>query len=261
MSATTLAEVFTRLHKTRRKALIPFLPAGDPSIDATVNHARTLIQAGATILEIGFPYSDPIADGPVIQAAYTRALAKGIHVDDVFACAAKIHAESPEVPLVGMTSFALIHRRQPETFLTAAKNAGMAGLIVPDLPVEEASSLVTACAAHKLDLVQLVTPTTSEERMRTIVKTATGFVYVVSVTGITGTRADLPTELLEQLTRLRRETTLPLCVGFGVSRAEHAQMLREHVEGVIVGSAFVRLIEQGAELGPLAKELLAGLGG
>ncbi|HZY88161.1 MAG TPA: tryptophan synthase subunit alpha [Gemmataceae bacterium] len=252
--------LFGRLRSEGRKAFIPFLTAGDPSAAATVQVARSLPARGAGLLEIGFPYSDPIADGPVIQASYTRALDRGVRLDDVFACAKEISA-APEyaggrVPVVGMVSYSLVHRRGPERFLDRAIAAGLSGAIVPDLPVEESTALARLAAARDFKLVQLVTPTTPRERARQIVALSTGFVYCVSVAGITGERDRLPSELLEQLSWLRKETDLPLCVGFGVSRPEHVRMLREVADGVIVGSALVRLLE-GADGDKLPKAAAA----
>ncbi len=239
--------VFQSLRRQGRKAFIPFLTAGDPDTAATVQLARVVARSGASLLEIGFPYSDPIADGPVIQASYTRVLERGLRLDDVFACARDI-ARAPEfaggrVPLVAMTSYSLIHRRGPEDFLRMAAEAGFSGAIVPDLPVEESAALERLAAGSDFKLVQLVTPTTPRERARDISRRSTGFLYCVSVAGITGERDRLPEELLDQLTWLRRQTDLPLCVGFGVSRPEHVRMLREVADGVIVGSALVRLVE------------------
>jgi tryptophan synthase alpha chain len=239
--------LFQRLRTEKRRAFIAFLTAGDPDAAATVRAARSLASAGANLIEIGFPYSDPIADGPVIQASYTRALDHGIRLDDVFACARQI-AAAPEfadrkVPLVGMVSYSLIHRRGPEKFLSQAQAAGFSGLIVPDLPLEESAGLAALAAARDCKLIQLVTPTTARDRARRIVQQSTGFVYCVSITGITGERARLPEELHEQLTWLRTQTELPLCVGFGISRPEHVRMLRDVADGVIVGSALVRRLE------------------
>lgn len=259
-----LDATFAALRSAGKKAFIPFLSAGDPDIGATPALAKALIDAGANVLEIGFPYSDPIADGPVIQASYTRALAKKLTLDQVFAAAKAIHEQSPDVPLVGMTSFSLIHRRGPERFLDQAKASGFSGLIVPDLPLEESAPLRPLAAQRGLKLIQLVTPTTPSARAEQIVKASTGFVYCVSVTGITGERVELPPALLEQLAWLRTRTALPLCVGFGISRPEHVRLLRDHCDGVIVGSALVRLLEppEGAaeRLGKLARSLAEALG-
>jgi tryptophan synthase alpha chain len=264
--------LFQRLRSSKRKAFIPFLTAGDPDADATVRFARALAGAGASLLEIGFPYSDPIADGPVIQASYTRALDRGQRLDDVFACARRI-ADAPEfaggaVPLVAMVSYSLIHRRGCETFLDQAQGSGFSGAIVPDLPLEESDLLGGLAASRDFKLIQLVTPTTPPSRAAEIAQRSTGFVYCVSVAGITGERDRLPDVLLDQLAWLRKQTKLPLCVGFGVSRPEHVRALRDVSDGVIVGSALVRKAEHvatmtvdaiAAVMAELARSLVAAL--
>jgi tryptophan synthase alpha chain len=262
--------VFGRLRAEGRKAFIPFLTAGDPDLAATLALARTVAARGANLVEIGFPYSDPIADGPVIQASYTRALGRGLKLDDLFACVGRI-AAAPEfaggrTPLVAMTSYTLVDRRGPEWFLDEARARGFSGAIVPDLPFEESENLAQLAADRDFKLVHLVTPTTPRPRARDIAQRSTGFLYCVSVTGITGERAALPPELLEQLAWLRGQTTLPLCVGFGVSTPAHVRMLRDAADGVIVGSAIVRRVEQAAPLpevvasaGELVESLAAAL--
>lgn len=258
--------LFQRLRSQNRKAFIPFLTAGDPDLDATAQLARTLADRGADLLEIGFPYSDPIADGPVIQASYTRALERGVHVEDIFAAVRKFAV--PDTPLVAMVSYSLIHRQGAESFLERAAAAGFSGAIVPDLPMEESETLSRLAARCDFKLIQLVTPTTPRERARAIARHSSGFLYCVSVTGITGERDRLRPELLEQLAWLRRQTDLPLCVGFGISRPEHVRMVREVADGVIVGSAFVRHLEKagsqsldavGTAVGELAQALAAAL--
>jgi tryptophan synthase alpha chain len=240
-------QLFQRLRSEGRKAFIPFVTAGDPDLAATTELVRELAARGAHLIELGFPYSDPIADGPVIQASYSRALDRGLRLDDIFAWATQLTQSAPfadgRVPLAGMVSYALVHRRGPDEFLAAARSAGFSGLIVPDLPVEEAGQLARLAAARDLRLVLLVTPTTPRERALQIVRCSSGFVYCVSVTGITGERDRLPPQLLDQLAWLRGQTPLPLCVGFGISRPEHVRMLRDAVDGVIVGSALVRPLE------------------
>jgi tryptophan synthase alpha chain len=254
--------LFQRLRSEKRKAFIPFATAGDPDLGATLQVVQTLADCGASLIEIGFPYSDPIADGSVIQASYTRALNRGVRLDDVFGCVRRL-AEVPAlrsrgIPLVGMVSYSLVQHRGPERFLTQAQGAGLSGAIVPDLPVDEAAELSGLAAARDFKLIQLVTPTTPRDRAARIAKASTGFLYCVSVTGITGERDRLPEELLGQLAWLRQQTDLPLCAGFGISTPAHVQMLRAAVDGVIVGSALVRQLEQAGSR-PLA-ELVHDLG-
>jgi tryptophan synthase alpha chain len=264
--------LFDRLRREKRKAFIPFVTAGDPDPDGSVLVAKTLAANGAGLIEIGFPYSDPIADGPVIQASYTRALERGLRLDDVFGIARRIAAlpevKDRQIPLAAMTSYSLVHRRGADTFLKQAADAGISGAIVPDLPLEESEALARLAAARDFKLIQLVTPTTPRDRAAVISRRSTGFLYCVSVAGITGERDQLPPELLDQLAWLRTQTALPLCVGFGVSRPEHVRMLRDAADGVIVASALVRkleaagmrpLVEITAEITDLARSLAAAL--
>jgi tryptophan synthase alpha chain len=257
--------VFQRLRAEGRKALIPFLTAGDPNLDATAMLVRELSSRGASLIEIGFPYSDPLADGPVIQASYLRALEKGVRVSDILKCIREIEPNKQcGIPLVGMLSYSLILPRGPKVFLQQAQDAGLSGAIVPDLPIEEADSFAEIAKRRDFKLIHLVTPTTPRERAVQIAKLSTGFLYYVSVTGITGERDTLPDDLLRELTWLRGQTALPICVGFGISRPEQARMLREVVDGIIVGSAFVRKLEEAGrrpvqgiaqEIGELAASL------
>jgi len=260
--------VFLRLRREGRKAFMPFIAAGDPDLPGTTLLVRELVAAGASLIEIGFPYSDPIADGPVIQASYTRALAHKLKLDDIFGWAESVRETLQGVPLVGMVSYSLVHRRGATAFLDRARQVGFAGLIVPDLPIDEAESLSALTAERGLKLIHLVTPTTPPERAARIARLSTGFLYCVSITGITGERDRLPVQVLEQLQRLRSQTDLPLCVGFGVGKPEHVRMLRDHVDGLIVGSALVRKLEQAGkkpiegiarEVGELARSLVTAL--
>lgn len=244
--------LFARLRGQKRKAFMPFLTAADPNLSATTRLAQAIAAAGADLIEIGIPYSDPIADGPVIQASYTRALDRGFKINDLWNTLGN-WSSLPEftgdaVPRVAMASYSLIYRRGPETFIREAQAAGLSGAVVPDLPLEEAEEFSRRARNHDFKLILLVTPTTPPERAHRIAQCASGFLYVVSVSGITGERDRLPPELLTQLAWLRDQTDLPLCVGFGISRPEHVQMLREAADGVIVGSALVRTLEKGNEL-------------
>ncbi len=236
--------LFQRLRAAKRAAFMPFVTAGDPDITFTRELLPAVAEAGADLMEIGFPFSDPIADGPVIQASYTRALAQKLKLADVFAALRDTTARPGwSAPLVSMASYSLMFKMGPAAFIDAAKAAGVSGAVVPDVPVEEAEELSKLAADRDFKLVLLVTPTTSPQRAEKVVKACGGFVYVVSVVGITGAREALPSALREQLTRLRTMTDLPLCVGFGVSRPEHVRELKEIADGVIVGSAVVKKLE------------------
>jgi tryptophan synthase alpha chain len=239
--------LFEKLRARGQKAFIPFVTAGDPDLKTTDLLVQDLAQRGASLIELGFPYSDPIADGAVIQASYTRALNHGVRIDDIFTCASRLTSSAAltarGVPLVGMVSYSLVHHRGQERFIEQSLKAGLSGAIVPDLPIEEAELLAKLAGQRDFKLIQLVTPTTPRERAVRIAQISTGFLYCVSVTGITGERDKLPEELLGQITWLRGQTKLPLCVGFGISKPEHVRMLRDVVDGVIVGSALVRRLE------------------
>src|ERR1043166_202396 len=254
-SMNPIDTLFRDLRAAGRKAFIPFVTAGDPDLGTTTRLVSELARRGASLIEIGFPYSDPIADGSVIQASYTRALNGGVKIDDIFAAAKTWSAAN--VPLVAMVSYSLVHHRDPERFIAQAKAAGFSGAIVPDLPVDEAEELAKLAASAAFKLILLVTPTTPRQRAKRIAQLSTGFLYCVSVVGITGERAVLPADLTDQLRWLRTQTDLPLCVGFGISKPEHVRALRDFADGIIVGSALVRRLE---EIGPkTAEQVIADL--
>jgi tryptophan synthase alpha chain len=239
----TASDVFATAAEQGRMTFMPFVTAGDPDLTTTAQILEALSGAGADLIELGFPYSDPIADGPVIQASYTRALNAGITVDDIFQMMHDLATETMP-PVFGMVSFAIIFRYGLDRFLTNAAACGFRGLIIPDLPAEEAEECADLARQQGLDLVQLIAPTTTPARARRILAAARGFVYCISVAGTTGTRNELPAELSGQLAALRQQTELPLAVGFGISGPEHVAALEEVADGVIVGSAIVRLIAE-----------------
>ncbi|MEO6809252.1 MAG: tryptophan synthase subunit alpha [Isosphaeraceae bacterium] len=237
--------LFQRLRSEGRRALMPFITAGDPDLATTAALITELVARGAHMVEIGIPYSDPIADGPVITASYTRALNKGLTLGQTLSMLRTLRAETAAgplsvAPLVTMVSYAIVYRHGPERFVREAAEAGIDGLIVPDLPLEEAGDLARLVAAHDLRLTQLVTPTTPRDRALKIAATTTGFIYYVSVAGITGERTELPPDLAENVAWLRTQTGLPVCIGFGISRREHIRQLAPVADGLIVGSALVR---------------------
>jgi tryptophan synthase alpha chain len=238
---SSIDQLFAQLRQSGRKAFMPFITAGDPDLDFTAEVLRRLAARGCHLFELGFPYSDPIADGPVIQASYTRALEKGIKVAEILAMARRT-LPGLGVPTVAMVSYAIVNRQGPEQFVADAQAAGFAGAIVPDLLVEESGALAAICRRADFSLVQLVTPTTPRERALRIAEQSTGFLYYVSVTGITGERRELPRELIDNVGWLRDHTGLPICIGFGISQAEHVKRLAPVADGLIVGSAIVRRI-------------------
>jgi len=239
---TRIAAIFQQLKSQGRMAFMPFVTAGDPDMPTTSAVIRELADRGVDLIEVGFPYSDPIADGPVIQAAYTRALEKGLHVDDIFSEIESLdHEHLP--PLVAMVSYAIVFRIGLKPFVERATSAGFSGLIVPDLPGDESAEFAQIVQSHEMDLIQLIAPTTPPGRAEQILRSASGFVYCISVAGTTGVRIELPPELTDQLAWLRSQTDLPLAVGFGISRPDQVDGLRGLADGVIVGSAIVRQIE------------------
>ena len=247
MPPTTLDEMFTANRRRGRKALAPFVTAGDPDPETTLAVLEAIDRAGASLCELGVPYSDPIADGPVIQSSYTRALAAGMTIERLFALAAAATARV-RMPILAMTSYSLIFRRGIGRFVADARASGLAGLVVPDLPIEESDELDAACRSAGLSLVRLVTPTTPPERAEAIARRSTGFLYCVSVAGVTGARTALPEGLVERVEWLRTKTDVPILVGFGISSPEQARQVAAVADGVIVGSALVRHLAETASL-------------
>jgi len=236
-----ISEVFDTCSRESHMAFMPFVTAGDPDLATTASVLLALRDAGVDLIELGFPYSDPIADGPVIQASYTRALEKGITVDGIFSMMESLKDQQLP-PVLAMVSFAIIFRHGTEAFLTHAARSGFSGLIIPDLPADEADELSALSKTCGLDLVQLIAPTTTERRTKQILAASTGFLYCISVAGTTGVRQELPSELIDQLKSLRAQSRLPLAVGFGISSPEQVAALEGVADGVIVGSAIVRRI-------------------
>ena len=266
---SAIDKLFEQLRTQGRKAFMPFVTAGDPDLDFTEQLLRCLSRRGASLFEVGLPYSDPIADGPVIQASFTRALDRGVKLTDIFATLRRV-AQDIEAPMVTMGSYAIIHRHGLDAFVAEAIAAGVAGAIVPDLPVEESDALAEVCRREDFSLIQLIAPTTPPDRARRIVERTTGFVYFVSVTGITGERTELPPEIVDRVAWLREQTDLPICIGFGISRPEHVRMLAPVADGLIVGSAIVRRAAEASqrpredvlsEIDRYAAELLSALNG
>lgn len=237
-------ELFSQLRAKGEKALMPFFTAGDPDIGTTAALLDAVASAGANLCEVGVPYSDPIADGPVIQASYQRALDSGFRLHQVFDMGSRITAT---MPLVTMVSYAIVYRVGLGRYISMAKKAGYSGAIVPDLLVEEADEMAEACRAADFSLVQLVTPTTPRERQVRIAESSSGFLYYVSVTGITGERTELPPDLTDNVAWLREQTPLPICIGFGISSPETAARLAPVADGLIVGSAMVRRVAEAGD--------------
>jgi len=262
-----ISTLFNTLHAQQRKALMPFVTAGDPDLKFTAAVIKELVARGCHLCEVGIPYSDPIADGPVIQASYTRALEHKIKLADILKTLGEL-APQVAAPLVTMVSYAIVYRHGLEDYVADVRERGIAGLIVPDLPVEESAALAKICQTAGVSLIQLVTPTTPRERQIQIAETSTGFLYYVSVAGITGERTKLPPELVDNVGWLREQTDLPICIGFGISTPEHVKLLAPVADGLIVGSAIVRRVAAAAkrprdevlrDVGQYVGDLLAAL--
>jgi tryptophan synthase alpha chain len=235
---TRITACFQALRSRGEKALIPYLTAGDPNLETTFEALQVLDQSGADLIELGVPYSDPLADGPVIQAAATRALSRGVTLGAILQGLRRL---SLQAPLILFTYYNPIHQLGIPNFLHQLRQAGCAGLVVPDLPLEEAGSLRQAAQAEEIDLILLVAPTSPPERMRRIAQQSSGFVYLVSTTGVTGERATLEKRIPALLQQLRQQTPLPIGVGFGISTPDQArQIALWGADAAIVGSAFVQ---------------------
>ena len=234
--------------------LVAYMMAGHPNRKRSIEVGKKLASSGIAALEIGIPHSDPLADGPVIQRAGQAALEHGMSVAGALEVAAAVAGEG--VPVVLMTYINPILAHDPRRFAAEAAQAGVAGVIVPDLPVEESEPVAGWLRAASLDTIFMVAPTTSEDRMESICGRSSGFVYCVTVTGITGARKELPEGMKDLFTRVRRHTKLPVAAGFGISRPEHMKALRGLADAAVVGSAVVDAIDHGADPVPLIKELL-----
>jgi tryptophan synthase alpha chain len=232
-----------------RIALMPFIPAGYPDLATTAACITALQKAGATLIEIGFPFSDPIADGPTIQEAFTEALRKQLKVTDIFAMVSDLR-KTVSLPLVAMVSYSIVFRYGVQRFATDAKAAGFDGLILPDLPPPEAQKICQTVWDAGLETILLVAPTTIPTRRAEIARLSSGFVYYLSVAGITGERSQLPADLKQNVTDLKKSTDVPVCVGFGISTAAHVLELSALADGAIVGSAMVKRMKQHLNQGP-----------
>jgi tryptophan synthase alpha chain len=237
---TSVSSCFQSLRDRHQCALIPFITAGDPDLATTAQALIALDRAGADIIELGVPYSDPLADGPVIQAAATRALQSGVKLADVLAVVAKV---SPEIkaPIILFTYYNPILNLGIPEFLRRIVAAGVKGLVVPDLPLEESTTLLEPASLMGIEVIMLVAPTSPPDRMKAIAASAQGFVYLVSVTGVTGMREGMGSNVAGILNQLRSLTEKPIAVGFGISDSVQAKQIKElGADGVIVGSAMVK---------------------
>lgn len=230
------------------KAFIAFITCGDPDLETTAAAVRAAAANGADLIELGIPFSDPTAEGPVIQGANIRALKGGVTTDKIFALVKELRTDV-EIPLVFMTYANVIYSYGTEQFLAACHEIGIDGLILPDLPYEEKEEFLPACRKYGVDLISLIAPT-SENRISMIAKEAEGFLYIVSSLGVTGMRSEINTDLTSIVNIVRRNTDLPCAIGFGISTPEQARKMADISDGAIVGSAIIKLLEKHGKNAP-----------
>lgn len=255
MPDNRIDNTFASLAASGGKALMPYITAGYPDIETTARLLQAMPQAGASVIELGFPYSDPIADGPVIQESFNRALGAGLHVDDIFRQVASVR-DRVDAALIAMVSFSIVYRIGVERFIARAAESGFDGLIIPDLSLEEAPAIAEQTARAGLCLVMLAAPTSSPERFERFGRISQGFVYYIAVAGTTGERDQLPSDLVENVQRLREIGGKPVCVGFGVGKPEHVRTVCQVADGAIVGSAIVRRITAGIDAGDSSETIV-----
>jgi tryptophan synthase alpha chain len=243
-----LKKLFKTLAKQKRCGLIAYVTCGDPDVESTPRIVEALQRAGVDAIELGVPFSDPIADGPVIQAASQRSLERGTTTEHVFAIARRIRSRS-EIPLIAFSYVNPVMRFGPERFAKDAAAAGIDAVLFTDLPPEAAREIREICRRNGVATVFLLAPTSNEKRVAAIDHASDGFVYYVSTTGVTGTRRDLDPALVARLDEVRAGLRNPLAVGFGISQPEHYEALRDHCDAVVVGSAIVRAISEGDPAG------------
>lgn len=250
-----LENTFERLRSLGEKALIPFITAGDPDIETTEKLVLEMEKRGADIIELGLPFSDPLADGPVIQKSSQRALERGMNTSLFLEMVSRLRQRT-QVPLVVLTYYNPVFSYGEEKFVKDAARVGIDGVVIPDLPLEESRSLQSLTQKQGVDLIYLLTPTSTEERIRLTMERAQGFIYCVALTGVTGVRENISLKAEEMVNRFRKYTSLPLALGFGISTPQQAGMAAAFCDGVIVGSGIVRMVEKlGDNPGDLVKEV------
>jgi tryptophan synthase alpha chain len=254
-----LADTFSRARAERRSAFVGYVCAGDPDFETSLDVCRTLLRHGVDILELGVPFSDPLADGPTNQLAAQRALEAGMTGVKVFALVRKLRAEFPTAPLVFYTYYNLVFANGVDAYIREAKAAGVDGLLTLDLPPEEAGEVIDACKRHGVGTVFIVAPTTPDARIAKIAAATTGFIYYVSREGVTGVRADSAANIPEAVARIRACTQLPVAVGFGISTRQQVAQVAAHADGVVVGSALVNCIKDNLGFPAEIQERLAAV--
>jgi tryptophan synthase alpha chain len=249
-----ISQVFKKLKKKGRKAFIPYIMAGDPNLNASKRFISELEEAGADMIEIGVPFTDPLADGPTIQRASERALREGITLRKVLTFMEEIRPDI-KIPLILMTYYNPVFKYNTEMFVREATRVGVNGIIIPDLIPDEADELIYFTRRYGLDTIFLLAPTSTEDRIKKAVRASTAFIYYVSITGITGAELSLNRLMRETFSKIKKMTPKPVAVGFGISNPEEASEVASFADGVIVGSAIVRLISEGKDIKEFAKSL------
>lgn len=254
-----LQNCFDALKQAQKKALIPYLTAGDPNIDASLSFVHALVDAGADIIELGVPFSDPMADGPTIQLACERALAENTSLKDVLNLVAEFRQTNQETPVVLMGYLNPVEAMGYECFAKNAEQAGVDAVLLVDLPPEEALEVEPLFRKHNLDMIYLIAPTTTDERIEKMAKVGSGYVYYVSIKGVTGSAQIDFAEVEQNIKRIRNKIDLPVGVGFGIHNGETAAAVGQFADGVIVGSALIKCIEQNLDELPKAKANMQAL--
>jgi tryptophan synthase alpha chain len=249
-----ISQKFSQLRKNKQKAFIAYITAGDPNLSTTEQLVYAFEEAGVDIIELGVPFSDPMADGPTIQAASERALKHRVSLTNILDMVARIRKRS-QIPIALMTYYNPVFRFGDEKFTRTARESGVDGVIIPDLPPEEAGSLRLAAERHDIATIFFMAPTTTNERLKKTVKAATGFIYYVSLTGVTGARVELSKSIAGDIKRAKKLTDKPVCVGFGIATADHVRSVGKLADGVIVGSAIVKEIEKNSSKKDLVKNV------
>ncbi len=234
---------FYDLKNKKTPAFIPFITAGDPDLQTTKVLILEFEKRGADIIELGIPFSDPIADGPIIQASYYRALVRGVKVAHILDMVSELRKKSG-IPIVSMVSYSIVYKGGCQNFVEKAFKAGLDGLTIPDLPVEESDEIFEIAKKNDFKIVCFIAPTTTEQRMSLITQKSQGFLYYISVVGITGIRDRIPNDVVQNINKLKQMTNTPIVVGFGVSTPEHAKLIGRVADGVIVGSAIIKEVEK-----------------
>lgn len=240
-----IAQTFARCRAEKRATFMPFFTVGYPDLPTSIAAIEALVAAGADAIEVGIPFSDPLAEGPTIQHSSQIALENGIRLADCIDAVRTLRARGVSIPLMLMGYINPILTYGVERFANDSAEAGASGFIVPDLPPEEADELAKSCSAHGLALIPMLAPTSTPDRIRQVLAGARGYIYLVSVTGVTGARDSLPVDLADYVRRVRSLTTLPIGVGFGISQPQHAKAVASLADGVIVGSAMIRAMDTG----------------